>query len=85
MITTDPQTLFTQAACYDCYGISEAQRSLMELALLAQIVKAKSPSTPTDPATLLAAANCYTCYGASAGALQLMKLALLAQIVALGC
>lgn len=84
-MATDPASLFSQASCYDCFGISQGQRDLMELAMLSQIVKAKSPSTPTDPATLLAAANCYACYGASPGALQLMKLALLAQIVALGC
>jgi len=56
---------------------------LMELAMLAQIVKAKSPATPTDPATLLAAANCYACYTPEEW--KLMQLALLAQIVALGC
>jgi hypothetical protein len=83
-MATDPQSLFTQANCYACFTKSEFDRGLLELALLAQIVKAKSPSTPTDPQSLFNAGACYACYG-TAGSLELMKLALLAQIVALGC
>ena len=82
-MATDPQTLFSQSACYACYLTTPTEGMLMQLAMLAQIVAAKSPGTPTDPQTLLAAAKCYACY--TQGELRLMELALLAQIVALGC
>jgi len=83
IMATDPQTLFSQANCYACYTTGTNQSMLMQLAMLSQIVKAKSPTTATDPATLLAAAACYACY--TPQEMRLMELALLAQIVALGC
>lgn len=82
-MATDPQTLFGQTACYACY-MDGGQVSLLELALLRQIVLAKNAGADVTPGTLLNQASCYACY-ATPGQLQLMKLALLAQIVALGC
>lgn len=76
-MANDPQTLFAASACYACY--TQQQLSLMEIALLAQIVLVKNPLAKVDPATLLAASNCYACYG-TPEQLMLMKLALLAQI-----
>lgn len=77
-MATDPQTLISQANCFDCYL---PQYPLMRLALLRQILLALNPSAVTDPQTLISQASCYDCYLAQ---YPLLELALLAQIVANG-
>lgn len=82
-MATDPATLYSQANCYACY-VEPGQASLLELALLRQVVLAKNAGADVTPGALLNQASCYACYGTPMQ-LELMKLALLAQIVALGC
>jgi len=78
MAATNPQTLISEAKCYDCFG----QVSLVQgikLALMARTLTAMNPSADTSADALLAYANCYNCFSnATLG--DLMELALLDQI-----
>lgn len=76
-MATDPQSLLTQASCYLCYGVSEAQA--MKLALLAQISTTSNPENAVDPQSLITAGRCFACF-ANADVGAIMELALLAQI-----
>jgi len=76
-MATDPQSLLSTAACYDCYL---AQYNLLKLALLRQLVLNLNPMAATDPQSLLSQANCYSCYSAQ---WALLELALLSQAVTL--
>lgn len=79
MAASDPQTLFSEALCFLCYGVSQYQA--VKLALLARISKNSSSANKTDPQSLLALANvsCFNCYGKPTLG-QLFELALLKQI-----
>ena len=81
-MATDPQSLLTAAACYQCNGASPYQLELMKLALLAQIAQGLNPAIKVDPQSLLTAASGYAGYASSVFELKLMELALLQIIVA---
>jgi hypothetical protein len=76
-MASDPQSLLTQAQCYQCYASDRGMMTLLKLALLQQIVLAQNPGAATDAQSLLTAANCFSCYGANPGLMMLLKLALL--------
>lgn len=73
----DAQSLFTQARCYECLGLSAYQ--VMKLGLLAQISTNANPENATDPTSLISQGRCLGC-AANANIGQIMELALLTQI-----
>lgn len=81
-MATDAQTLLAEAKCFECYAANPYMLSLIELALLRQMLLATNASATVDPQGLLALAKCYECYGPNQYTLNLMKLALLQQLVA---
>ncbi len=82
MPATDPQSLLSEASCYNCFG-TNGELQLMKLALLAQLVQGQNPMADVTPQGLLDQAKCYQCFGMG-GMWQLMELALLAQLVGAG-
>lgn len=79
-MATDAQTLLSEASCYQCFGPNEYTLTLIELALLRQILLASNSGATVDAQGLLDIAKCYECFAPNPYALQLMKLALLKQL-----
>ena len=73
----DPNTLYQEANCYICLGISQAQA--LELALLRRQLLALVPDADTSVDTLLQYGACYRCYS-NGDIFTILKLALLDQI-----
>ena len=73
----DPNTLYQEANCYLCLGISQAQA--LELALLRRQLLALVPDADTSVDTLLQYGSCYRCYS-NGDIFTILKLALLDQI-----
>ena len=72
------QTLFQEAACYQCFG-SLTETQMLRFALLARALLRLNPLAATDPQSLIAYASCQSCF--SSGSLNdMMELALLDQI-----
>jgi len=58
MATCSPQSLLDQAACFDCL-VSDAQKQLVILVMLKQIVTVVNPSADTSPQGLIDAGRCF--------------------------
>lgn len=68
------QTLYAEAKCFACYGISEAEA--LTLALERRWALAVNPAADVTPAGLLGSAACYACY-TNGNLYDLFELALL--------
>ena len=73
----DPNTLYQEANCYLCLGITQAQA--LELALLRRQLLALVPNADTSVDALLQYGACYRCYS-NGDIFTILKLALLDQI-----
>lgn len=79
----DPQTLLTNAECFQCYGYG-SMLDAMEVVLLCAI-RDGNTSMACDPQSLLSEANCLICeLGPIPGAFQAVRISLLCQIAAAG-
>lgn len=79
-MATDAQSLLDETACFACFASNIYTESLMELALLRQILLARDPAADTSPQALLADAKCYECMAANNNMENLLELGLLQQI-----
>lgn len=82
LLTSDytPSTLLRNAACFACYAGSIGVGHMLRLALVAQIIQAKTGTPPTDIAPLIANAKCYICH-TTPGMATLLRLSLWTQIL----
>jgi len=70
-------TLYDEAACYICVGVSEVQA--LTLALLRRWLLSLNPAADTTPDALLQYGACFRCY-TEGNIGDLMKISLLDQI-----
>jgi hypothetical protein len=75
-VAADPQILFDEAKCYNCFSPASTA-DLLKLALLSRYVKSLDAMAATDLQSLLDAGRCYACYGMTE--VQVLILSLLAK------
>lgn len=73
----DPDTLYEEAKCYICRGLSEVEG--LTLALMARWLLVLDPAADVTPEGLEAYGSCFRCY-AGASLFDLYQLSLLDQI-----
>lgn len=73
----DPDTLYAEAACYICTGVTQAE-ALM-LALYRRWLLTLNPNADTTPDALLQYGSCYSC-NSNGSIFDVMEIAMLEQI-----
>lgn len=76
-MATEANTLYQEAACYLCVGVTQAEA--LTLALERRWLLSLNPAADTTPTALLQYGACYSCY-TEGSVFDVMELALLDQI-----
>ena len=81
MAATNPQTLFAEAKCYVCDGVTMVQA--LKLALLARTLLVLDPAANVSSAYLVEYGKCFLCFGETnmGDLLELSLLDLISQAV----